>query len=192
MVAVGHSQGGHIVAGLLDRGLAAAVLLSTPEPPIQEVLAKQADKLAELVEATSQQGAAADSAVAEARELADEVQAIAEGDMAGDDVGGASRAFWASWISVSTEAPELVSSASVPVLALGGEEDWNVHPDDVRAWEDHIGEEGAVQLLPGITHALTYLGTDDPAAIELEDLGVEVDPSVVNVLASWLDETLTR
>lgn len=187
VVAVGHSQGGHIVAHLLDRDLAAAMLVSTPAAPIQDVLAQQAETLAWLVEATGQEGAAAESAIEDARKLAQDVEAVAGGDMSGDDIGGASPAFWASWVRRSTEAPELVSAASIPIYALGGEEDWNVSSDDIRAWEQHISD-GAVQVLPGITHALTYLGTSDPGAIELDDLGTEVDPSVVNVLATWLDE----
>ena len=191
---IGHSQGGTIAAELAAerRGLDAVVLLATPAIPIDEVLAAQADKLAELVTAAGQQGTAADQAVAQISDLAGEVADIAEGEIGGADVGGASRRFWASWIEASRNAPQQLRSTDVPVLALGGEHDWNVPPEQVRAWEPYLPRGSRVEVLPEITHALTRLGTDDPAAVTPEDLGTSVATSVTETIASWLDASLDR
>jgi pimeloyl-ACP methyl ester carboxylesterase len=103
LIVIGHSKGGNVATELLDRrdDLAAVVLLAASAWPIDEVIAVQADRLAELVVAAGQQGAAADQAVADVRQLADDVAAIADGEVDGPAVGGASRAFWASWIAAS-------------------------------------------------------------------------------------------
>lgn len=70
---------------------------------------------------------------------------------------------------------------------LGGEHDWNVPPAQVRAWEPHLGDTDALEILPSLTHALTRLDTDDPAAITADAVGTHVDPSVAEAIAAWLD-----
>lgn len=194
IVLVGHSKGGVIAAGLADErdDLAGVVLLATPVAPVHEVLQAQAEKFAELVAATGQQGPAAEGAIAELREVAEQVGQIAEGDIDGPDVGGASPEFWASYIDASLAAPGHLASAGIPVLALGGAYDWNVPEAQVDAWEQYLGEEGRVQILPNITHALTYLGTEEVAEITAEDVGVHVDPSVIDALVAWLAQALDR
>lgn len=189
LVLIGHSQGGTIAAELAGRrdDLDAVILLGTPAVPIHEVLAAQADTLRELVAAAGQQGAAADAAVADIRSLAEEVAAIADGAVDGPDVGGASRDFWLSWIEASRRAPDRIGSGQAPVLALGGEHDWNVAPQQVRAWGPHLGGDSRVEIMPGVTHALTRLDTGDPTAITPRDVGTNVDPAVVGRIASWLD-----
>lgn len=191
VVVVGHSKGGTISAGLVAErdDLAGLVLMATPAVPITEVLDAQAEKLAALVAAGDQQREA-DQAVTELRELAAQVTEIGEGQGDGPPVGGASRRFWASWIDASLAAPDQVGSAGVPVLALGGQYDWNVPAEQMLAWEPHLGEHGRVEVLSNITHALTYLETDDVDAISAEDVGEHLDSSVVDALASWLDDTL--
>jgi hypothetical protein len=50
--------------------------------------------------------------------------------------------------------------------------------------DDHL------EILPGITHALTRLDEEDPAAITPADVGTQVEPVVVDTIAGWLDATL--
>jgi uncharacterized protein len=192
LVLIGHSKGGTVATELLDRrgDLAAVVLLAASAWPIDEVIAVQAERLAELVVAAGQQGVAADQAVAEVRQLAEDVAAIADGEVDGPDVAGASRAFWASWIDASRRGPERAHAAAVPILALGGEHDWNVPPEQVRAWGPGLPERSEVRILPELTHALTRLGTDDPAAITPADVGSDVEPAAIDAIAGWLDATL--
>src|SRR5690606_4802010 len=141
----------------------------------------------ELVTAAGQQGGPADQAVAEVRDLVGQVREIAAGRLDGPPVGGAPRAFWAGYIDASLTAPGQVAASEVPVLALGGEYDWNVPPEQVLAWEPHLGVHGRVEILPRITHALTHLATDDVARLTPADVGQRLDVSVVNALTAWLD-----
>lgn len=186
---VGHSQGGTLAAGLADRDdVAALVLLATPALPLPTVLDAQAETFADLVDAAGQTASAAE-AVAEVRALADQVTEIAGGAVTGPPVGGASREFWASYVAASDAAPGQVAAADLPTFALGGEHDWNVPPDQVLAWEPYVDE---VRILPGVTHALTHLGTDDVTALTPADVGEELDPAVPGAVADWLDEVLAR
>jgi len=148
---LGASQGGTIAATLGARrdDLDAIVLPATPAAPIHEVLATQVDTLATLVDATRQgtQPAAA-QAVAGLQELADTVAAVADGRVDGPPVDGVPRAFWASWIGASRAAPERLTTASAPVLVLGGSSDWNVPPDHVEAWAPVLRAEDHLEILP--------------------------------------------
>ncbi len=186
---VGHSKGGTYAADALSQrtDVSAAVLLAAPKEPINDVLHYQADKLEELLEAIDDDGAADQQQVQSIRDLADEVDEVAGGDREGSDIGGSSRAFWASWLDASDRAPDQIADADIPVLALGGEYDWQVPPQYVESWEQDLGEAGGVEILPNITHALTHLGTDDPAAVTEADIGTAVDPSVPSAITEWFD-----
>jgi alpha-beta hydrolase superfamily lysophospholipase len=88
----------------------------------------------------------------------------------------------------------IISSAtSTPVLVLGGTSDWNVLPEQVEAWAPSLdGDQDRLEILPGITHALTRLDEQDPAAITAADVGTQVEPVVIATIADWLDATLER
>lgn len=194
VVVLGHSQGGTLAAQLAvdHEHVDAAVLLTTPAATIDEVLQAQADKLAELGETAGRPDASVDDAVAELRAIADEVTAIGDGALTGEDVGGANRAFWSSWMAAGRDAAERVGEAEVPVLVLGGEADWNVLPRLVEPWEDLLPASGEVEILPDLTHALTRLEEQDLTRMEPEDLGLEVDERVPERITTWLDEVLTE
>ncbi len=194
VVVLGHSQGGTFAAQLaVDHpAVDAAVLLSTPEVTIDRVLETQADKLAELGAAAGQPGTSVDEAVAELRAIAAEVTAIGEGALTGEDVGGASRVFWASWMAAGRDASARLPDAEVPVLVLGGDADWNVAPGLVEPWRDRLPPGGELEILPDLTHALTRLTEQDLTRMQPEDVGLEVDERVPERLARWLDEVLGR
>jgi hypothetical protein len=78
----------------------------------------------------------------------------------------------------------------VSVLVLGGSSDWNVLPEQVEAWQPVLDADDRLEILPGITHALTRLDEDDPAAITPADVGAQVEPVVLDTIAAWLDATL--
>lgn len=190
LVLVGHSKGGTVGTELLDRrdDLAALVLLAAPAVPIDEVLATQADTLAELVAATGS-SVPAEAAVAEVRDLAAQVASIADGEVEGPDVGGVSRAFWASWAAASERGPALARAATTPILAVGGEHDWNVPPEQVEAWGPELPAGSEVRVVPDLTHALTRLELP-PGSVQPIDVGTEVDPRVIDLIADWLDTTV--
>lgn len=192
VVVMGHSKGGTVGAGLLEHrdDVDALVLLASPSADVPDLLDFQAEKLAELVADSGQQSAAAEGAVRDLEDLAAQVRAIGDGQVEGPPLAGASRAFWASYIKASREAPAQVAASDVPVLALGGELDWNVPPAFVQGWSDSIGDRGEVVILPNITHALTRLETGDVAELGPDDVGEEVDASVIEAITDWLSETL--
>lgn len=188
-IVIGHSKGGTIAATLAGRrdDLAAVVLLATPAPPIHEVLATQAATFGDLVDAAGQSEVpAAVQQVEELRTLAEQVTNVAEGQVDGPDVGGVARAFWASWIDASHAAPGRLEASSAPVLVLGGSNDWNVPPAQVEAWAPALSATDELEILSGITHALTRLDVDDPAAITPADVGTSVDDQVISTVADWL------
>lgn len=190
LVLVGHSKGGTLAATLAEErnDLDAVVLLATPAPPIHEVLAAQADTFAGLVDAAGQSELpAAVQQVAEVTELAEQVTGIAGGQVDGPDVGGVPRTFWASWIDASRAAPERLEASSTPALVLGGSNDWNIPPAQVEAWAPVLSGPDELVILPNITHALTRLDVDDPAAITPADVGTTVDDQVISTVADWLD-----
>lgn len=194
VVVLGHSQGGTFAAQLaVDHpAVDAAVLLSTPEPTIDRVLETQADKLAELGATAGRPGTSVDEPVADLRQIAAEVTAIGDGALDGDDVGGASRAFWASWMAAGRDASDRLADAEVPVLVLSGDADWNVQPALVEPWRDRLPPDSEVEILPSLTHALTRLDEQDLTQMETEDIGLEVDERVPERVAAWLDEVLGR
>jgi pimeloyl-ACP methyl ester carboxylesterase len=140
------------------------------------------ETLRHLVEVAGQTGTAVEQAVSELQTLSEDVDAIAAGDVAGEPVGGASRQFWASWITASRAATDHVRAAQTPVAVIGGENDWNVPPEHVEAWQPFLGVDDSLRILPEITHALTRLEADDPAAIAPADVGTKVDPSVLGAI----------
>jgi alpha-beta hydrolase superfamily lysophospholipase len=195
LVLIGHSKGGTIAAELADRrdDLAAVVLLAAPAVPIDEVLASQADTFADLVAAAGQAQPGAVQVVTDLQDLAADVADIAAGEVDGDPVGGVPRAFWADWIEAGRAAPDQLAATSTPVLVLGGTSDWNVLPGQVEAWAPSLdGDQDRLEILPGITHALTRLDEQDPAAITAADVGTQVEPVVIATIADWLDATLQR
>jgi alpha-beta hydrolase superfamily lysophospholipase len=193
LVLVGHSKGGTVAAQVADQrdDLAAIVLLASPAVPIDEVIAEQADTFADLVAAAGPSQPGADQAIAELRSLAADVADIATGEVDGEPVGGVPRAFWSDWIEGGRAAPDHIAATSASVLVLGGGNDWNVPPVQVEAWAPFLDDEDDhLEILPGITHALTRLDEDDPAAITPADVGTQVDPVVVDTIAGWLAATL--
>lgn len=188
-VLIGHSQGGTIAATVAGRrdDLDAVVLVATPAPPIDEVLATQADTFTSLVEAAGQsQLPAAVEQIDGLRTLAASVAEIGDGQVDGPPVGGASRTFWASWIDASRAAPQHLEDAGAPVLVLGGSNDWNVPAVQVEAWTPALSDGDRLEILQGITHALTRLEVDDPAAITPADIGNDVDDYAIDTIADWL------
>ncbi|MFP4148987.1 MAG: alpha/beta hydrolase [Nitriliruptoraceae bacterium] len=192
VVVLGHSQGGTLAAQLAveHEAVDAAVLLTTPAVTIDRVLDAQADKLAELGATAGQPGASVDEPVAELRAIAAEVTAIGDGAVGGEDVGGASRRFWASWMDAGQDASDRLPDAEVPVLVLGGGADWNLPPALVEPWREHLPAQGELEILPELTHALTRLDEQDLTRMEPEDIGLELDPRVPERITAWLEEAL--
>jgi hypothetical protein len=59
---------------------------------------------------------------------------------------------------------------------------WNVPPPQVEAWAPSLDADDHPEILPGVTHALTRLDEEDPAAITPADVGRQVEPVVVDTI----------
>ena len=188
---VGHSQGAQFVIPMLvdDPGIASGVMVAGPFKPIDETLRDQVDftveLLAELGIPTDQ--ALASPAVAQILELVDAVEAIRSG---GDEpAGGVSAAFWRSWFELTDRAQDTAAQLSQPLLILNGDLDWNIASSEAEAWGvflDGIAVDHQVAVLPCITHALNCVTESDPALIGVDNIGTEVDPSVIGTLVDFL------
>jgi pimeloyl-ACP methyl ester carboxylesterase len=191
LVLAGHSEGGGIAARLAAEraDLGTVVLLGTPGVPLVEVLDAQADAMATQL---GLDGSDDDHpAVAQLRQQHDEVRAIADGELDGPPVGGISRAMLASRIESVDTAPDRLRRSGLPTLALGFEHDTQVPPEQVRAWEPTLPDGSRLEILPELTHVLTRLVLA-PDGIMPEEIGTEVDASVIRTIADWLDTTLDR
>lgn len=189
IVVAGHSKGGTVAAQLADRrnDLDALVLLATPAIGVPELLAAQAATLEELIIAVGQRGPQAERAIAELEDLAVAVTAVEDGALDGPPIGGVSRAFWSSWIDAATAATVAIATTDVPVLVVGGVNDSNVLPAQLEAWSGSLdGPDDDLVLLDDLTHALTRLEGDDPAAITPADVGSSVDQRVIDTVTQWL------
>lgn len=188
-IVLGHSKGGTVAATLAGQrdDLAALVLLATPAISIDEVITAQAATFADLVNIAGQSAQPeAVEAVEGLRQLADDVSGIADGEVDGPPVDGVPRAFWASWVDASRAAPASLEVGEAPVLVLGGGSDLNVLPEQVEAWGPVLTDADELDILPGITHALTRLEVDDPAAITPSDVGLHVDGILIDRIVEWL------
>ncbi len=185
----GHSQGSTFVPLLLrdDPALQAGIMLAAPFDPIDQVLADQAAFVADLV------GPAADDdpSVTQAGELATQVAGLRTDRAAPDSVGGASAAFWRSWMVAGDEAPAVLAEVTQPVLLLFGGNDWNVPIDQAAKWREATDGLDHTQLaaVECITHALNCLTESEPTKITPVDIGHTVDPTVPAAMIEFLADT---
>ena len=185
---VGHSKGGTVAAHLAGNdSISAVALLGAPVQPIYEILRMQAAKLWELSEGTADEPSAM-TQVMSLNATADAVEAAADGDVSGDDIGGTSRQFWASWVDASNEAPDLLNDAEVAALAVGGTIDWNVPASEVEAWADVV-DDIEVVILDGMAHTLTHVDEEDADEIDAVDLDVHVDQAVPDAIVDFLADS---
>lgn len=123
--------------------------------------------------------------VAPATALLRQAQAIRRGET------GTEHHNMKSWIELDDRATALVQHLDRPVLALGGEYDWNVPPEDVRAWQATFASvpknpgHSAV-LLPCVTHVLNCISEPDPTKISLKDIGHDLYPPVADHVVAFL------
>lgn len=195
----GLSQGATFVPLLLADGsdleaptAAAGVMLAPPHDPIDEVVAAQAVLLRDLLTDLGASEQQIEQSIGSIAELADEVADVGDGSVAGPPIGGASRAFWASWIELGERAPQLAAALEEPLLVLGGTLDYNVPPAQIEAWRTTLADSAGARVisLDCVTHALTCVTESDPAAMAREDFGQEVADDVVDTVVEFLDANL--
>ncbi len=189
--AVGHSQGAAFLPHLLTQRTAirAGVMLAGNYRPIDQIVAQQlADSRALLEEAGATSGD---------RRLQPLVEAVgALGDLReeqhdGSPILGAPSAYWEGLFHVGDERPALVGRLDRPLLAIGGDYDWNVPPREIEAWRDAFAEVPndpghAATVVPCVTHALNCITQPDYRLITPSDIGRTVDESLMHEVLAFL------
>lgn len=188
---VGHSQGGPFVPHLLtDKPeLAGGVMLAGGYRPIDALMGHQLDSSAELLAALGYTEQQAEPVLAPLQELVDDLAALRAGTYAEATLAGAPTAFWSDWMAIDDASPGLAATVDRPILAVGGGYDWNVPPDEARAWGDWLepldrGHRAVV--LDCVTHALNCVSEPDWMAIGPDDLGEQVDERVSAEIAAFV------
>ena len=186
---VGHSQGARLALEVLatERKARAAVLLAGSYRPLDQLLQYQLDFTTEQLRGAGLATDTVERALEPLQNLRKQAQAARRGE------GGENAAFLKSWIEMDERGNELVAGLDRPVLALAGDYDWNVPPEELEAWkasfagaQNNPGHQSA--LLPCITHALNCINERDPAKLTPQALGREVDETVHQHIADFLQK----
>jgi len=195
VVVIGHSQAGQYIPILLDRMpeiAVSGVLLAAPYQPIDKILKDQLAFSIETLLALGFNQSEAEAQVEPVVELVEGVQAIRNGTNSDEAVGGTGVGFWKSWFDV---VPHSLSAAAIveqPMLVLNGLMDSNVPVEEAEAWAAHLTSVDAnfeLQLLPCVSHAMNCLNATNLVNLTAGDVGLHVDPIVVETLADFVRET---
>jgi fermentation-respiration switch protein FrsA (DUF1100 family) len=94
-------------------------------------------------------------------------------------------AAWMRQFMTYDPAPEL-ARVDVPVLAITGDRDLQVDPDDLDRMRDLIKGPFEALRLPGVTHLLRTEGAKHGFSGYKEQVRRPVDPRVISAVTSWL------
>ena len=94
-------------------------------------------------------------------------------------------AAWVRQLMTYDPAPDL-ARVDVPVLAITGDRDLQVDPDDLNRMRDLVKGPFEGLLLPGVTHLLRTEGAKRGFAGYKEQVRRPVDPRVISAVTSWL------
>lgn len=97
---------------------------------------------------------------------------------------GASKAYWDDLMAYNPV--ETAKSLEVPMLILQGERDYQVTMEDFGIWKEALEGKDGVQLksFPALNH-LFIPGEGKSGPAEYQSPG-NVDPAVIEVIATWL------
>jgi len=94
-------------------------------------------------------------------------------------------AAWMRQFMVYDPAPEL-ARIEVPVLAVTGDRDLQVDPDDLGVMRDLVKGPFQALRLPGVTHLLRAEGSKRGLSGYKEQARRPVDPRVISAVTGWL------
>ncbi len=97
-------------------------------------------------------------------------------------------AAWMRQFMTYDPAPEL-ARVDVPVLAITGDRDLQVDPDDLDRMRDQIKGPFEALRLPGVTHLLRTEGAKRGFSGYKEQVRRPVDPRVITAVTGWLAST---
>ena len=190
---VGHSEGGQLVPQLLTDvpELRGGVMLAAPFSSIDTVLEGQVAFVEGLIKAKGEaKDEATEKVLAGLHEQVAALRALREGSFQGATIAGVPVVYWKSWLKAGDEAPLLAAATPKPVLALSGDYDWNVPPEETMAWQRafSLGGQAAheTQLIPCVTHAMSCVRQPNPTQIRKPDVDCAVDPRVIASIVKFL------
>ncbi len=186
LVLAGHSQGATFAPHLMTEraDLVAGVMLAGEYRPIDELVAWQADSSRALLLELGYTDADANAVLSDLDAMVADLAALRAGTFTGVSV-----RFWEDWLDLTDAAPDLARTLDRPLLAVSGDYDWNVPPSETELWADLFDEVGGEHhgvVLPCLTHALNCIAQPDWMAIDAEDIGGEVDISLLDEVGAFL------
>jgi len=193
LVVMGHSQGGSFVPRLLDRraDLVAGVMLAGPYRGIDVLLTWQMSLQREMMAELGMEEAVIDKALAGAEQMARDVAALREDSYTGDAMSDDLQSFWTEWLALGRGLPEIARRVRQPMLAISGDYDFNVAPEDTQSWgalfaevTPNPGHRAVVQ--PGLTHGLNLVHRRPWFDVEVGDVETAVSRALIDEVLDFL------
>jgi pimeloyl-ACP methyl ester carboxylesterase len=189
LVAIGHSEGAMIVAALAaepDSIIDGAVLLAGPAKTGEQLLTWQAAKIAPTLPRPVRliMRVLRTDPVKQQRKFLDRIAAST-----GDTVRMQGRRINAKWFRelLAFDPVIYLRGVTVPVLAITGDKDLQVDPDDLDIIASTVTGPVTIRRVPDLTHILRR----DPAAPTLGDyrrqLKLPVDNAVLQNISGWIE-----
>lgn len=184
---VGHSEGGKIALEMVQRGTGVntVVMLAANHRPVDALLEYQVSFSRGLLRESGMSEEQIASVLTPVAELLGQAQAARRGQV--DSTNGYLR----SWIELDDRTVAGVTQLARPVLAIGGDYDWNVPADDVRAWQasfntatENKGHKSV--LIECVTHVLNCITEPDPKKLSTAALGRDLHPPVAALVVDFL------
>ncbi|WP_010274753.1 alpha/beta hydrolase family protein [Paenibacillus senegalensis] len=195
---VGHSQGGMVMPRIIEKdqsgAIAGAVIISSPYEPLEDIVNWQMEQRldmmrdmgvpAEQLEVVEQQKAAWDQLYAM---LKDESAGVEQLQQA---FGAADGYWWADFRNFY--AAELAKDQEGPLLIMQGENDIQVHIDQLDGWKEALANRQDVEYLqyPNMNHFLVEV--DQPSTGMEYEVPGNVSPQLINDLADWVKKIAAR
>ena len=194
LVAIGHSEGALIVAALAAEPQSivdGAVLLAGPAKPGRQLLTWQAAKIAPTLPKPVRliMRVLRTDPVKQQRKFLDRIAVST-----GDSVRMQGRRINAKWFRELLEFDPItyLRAIRVPVLAITGDKDLQVDPDDLDIIAGAVEGPTTIRRVTDLTHILRR----DPAAPTLGDyrrqIKLPVDSAVLQDISSWIDDLARR
>jgi len=190
---IGHSEGGSLVPKILERAamVRSGIMLSGPYRPIDEIIEAQLQFVREIL---TQEGVSSETTEEELQSFSELSVALNEmraGTYEGGPVGGAAETFWLSLMRLGDENPNLISTVTQPLLAIGGGYDWNVPLSELDAWHASFAlasnsMDRQIDGLDCMTHALNCISQPKYTQITPSDIGHELHPELAPSIVRFL------
>jgi len=193
LVVVGHSQGASFVPRLLERrdDLVAGVMLAGPYRGTDVLLAWQVQLQRSMMAELGMDEAVINQSLTGLEQMVRDVTAVREGTYSGDSLSEEMQAFWQQWMQLTDDLPEIARGVRRPMLAISGDYDFNVPPQDTQAWGDlfagvepNPGHRAVVQ--EGLTHGLNLVHRRPWLEVETGDVETTVSKALIDEVITFL------